>query len=386
MTMSLHALGIKRKSRVSIRLQTGVSLVETMVGLALGLMITLVITQVWGTFESQKQRTISSSSAQINGLLALTELEQDVRNAGAGLTDAAAFSCINTFSYYESAGTIVSPIPAYAGPMAMIPTQIIDGGTGPDTIIAKRSADFLGAIPGTLTRTMPSSSAELNVNFTTGFTIGDTVLAIDPATGNCTVMLATQVQGAALKLQHNPGDTVTYNPPASFQSSNSWPTYTSGAKIEKIGQLLSHTYTVNAGYQLILVDKSNPLTTSTATIGSDIVSMKAQYGVADVGSQDVNAWVYATAASGWNTLDSTKVKRIKAIRLAIVARSSKRESTDVTLPCTNGSGAVVNSNGPCVWPMSEPVLNLSSNADWKKYRYRIYQTIIPLRNVIWAGV
>ena len=56
------------------RRQHGISLVETMVGLTLGLLVTLVITQVWGSFESQKQRTISSSSAQVNGLLALTEL------------------------------------------------------------------------------------------------------------------------------------------------------------------------------------------------------------------------------------------------------------------------------------------------------------------------
>ena len=68
-------------------LQRGVSLIETMVGMALGILVTLVITQVWGVFENQKQRTVSGSSAQASGLLALTELEQDIRSAGAGLTD-----------------------------------------------------------------------------------------------------------------------------------------------------------------------------------------------------------------------------------------------------------------------------------------------------------
>ena len=363
--------------------QRGIGLVETMVGLALGLLITLVITQVWGAFEGQKQRTVNSSSAQMNGLLAITTLEQDLRNAGAGLTDSAAFVCTNTYSYFETGGTSVSPIPSYSG--NMIPVQITDGGTGPDTILVKRSGDLLGAIPASLTKTMPSSSSELNLSATTGFADGDVVLAIDPTTGNCTVMLVTQVQGAALKLQHNPGDTTTYNPSVSFQNTNAWPAYTSGAKIEKVGQMVSHSFTVNASNQLVLNDLSIPTASVTSVLSADIVSLKAQYGIANAGSQDVNAWVAATAATGWNVIDPAKAKRIKAVRIAIVARSSKREGTDVTAACTN-AGVVVNANGPCVWSDSEPVVNLSANADWKKYRYRIYQTIIPLRNVIWAGV
>jgi type IV pilus assembly protein PilW len=143
---------------------------------------------------------------------------------------------------------------------------------------------------------------------------------------------------------------------------------------------------VNGSNQLTLTDTSNPLTTTVSVLTADIVALQAQYGVAPAGSQDVNAWVSATAATGWNTLDSGKVKRIKAIRLAVVARSSKREGTNVTFPCKDGTGTVVNANGPCVWSDSEPVVNLSADPNWQKYRYRIYQTIIPLRNIIWAGV
>lgn len=373
--------------------QWGMSLIETMVGMAIGILVTLVITQVWGVFESQKQRTISGSSAQASGLLALTELEQDIRSAGAGLSDSAAFDCTSTYSYFETGGTSVSPIPAYAGGMAMVPVQITDGGTGSDTLTVKRGADLLGALPATLRQSMPSSSAELNLSSVAGFADGDVILVVDGATGNCTVMLATQVQGAALKLQHNPGSTTTYNPAVTFQNTNAWPAYSSGAKILKVGQLITHAYTVNASNQLILTDFSDPTVLAAAALaapsilGADIVRLKAQYGVADAGSQDVNHWVSATAATGWNSLDKAKVKRIKAIRLVIVARSSKREGTNVTGACTNNAGT---NNGPCAWSDSAadpaPLIDLSSTADWQKYRYRVYQTIIPIRNVIWAGV
>ena len=385
--MNIHSQPRNAQPRRGTLLR-GMSLIETMVGMVIGILVTLIITQVWSNFEGQKQRTVSGASAQTSGLLALTELEQDVRSAGAGLTNSAAFDCTNTLSYYETGGVVVSPIPAYAGGLAMVPVQITDGGTGSDTLTIKRGGDLLGALPATITQTMPSSSAELNISSTAGFADGDVVLTVDSSTGNCTVMLVTQVQGAALKLQHNPGGTTTYNPTTSFQNTNAWPAYSSGAKILKVGQLISHAYTVNASNQLVLTDVSVPGAPTTSVLAADVVKMKAQYGVANAGSQDVNDWVNATASAGWNTLDSVKAKRIKAMRLVIVARSSKMEAADVTTPCTNVSGGV--NNGPCAWSDTAadpaPLIDLSSNSDWKKYRYRVYQTIIPIRNVIWAGV
>jgi len=50
--------------------------------------------------------------------------------------------------------------------------------------------------------------------------------------------------------------------------------------------------------------------------------------------------------------------------------------------------------GLCAWPATvtfdgtvwpAPSVDLSpGDADWAKYRYRVYETIIPLRNVIWS--
>jgi len=362
--------------------QRGISLVETMVGLTLGLLVVLVITQVWSVFEDQKSRTASGSSAQESGLLALTQLEQDVRSAGAGLTDSAAFDCTTTYSYYETGGTSVSPAPGFSSGMSMIPLQITDGGSGSDTLTIKRGSDFLGALPAVITKTMPSSSAELNVNSVAGFADGDVVLAVDSATGNCTVMLVTQVQGAALNLQHNPGATTTYNPSVPYQTTNSWPAYSTGAKIIKVGQMIERIYTVSNNHLALTAGGT------TTTLAGDIVMLKAQYGIAPTGSQDVSAWVNATAATGWNVLTSAKVKQIKAVRLAIVARSPKMEATSVTEACSSTTSSTP--TGLCAWAGSAtspaPSIDLSADANWQRYRYRVYETIIPIRNVIWAGV
>lgn len=132
--MTVHPIRLTRGAQT----QRGLSLIETMVGLTLGLLVTLIITQVWGVFESQKQRSISGSSAQASGLLALTELEQDIRSAGAGITEAAAFTCTSIYSYYKNGTTVTSPIPAYTGTLGMAPVKIIDGGAASDTITVKR--------------------------------------------------------------------------------------------------------------------------------------------------------------------------------------------------------------------------------------------------------
>lgn len=353
----------------------GFSLVELMVGMTIGLLVVLVIMQSFSIFETQKRTTTAGSDAQSSGLMAMTQLEQEIRNAGAGFTSDSAFSCSTIYSYYNDGTSTTTPVPAFSGGMA--PVSITDGGTGSDTITIKRGTDFLGSIPASITDAMPQPSSELNVSFTQGFAIGDKILISQ--NGYCTVMEVTQVQEAALKIQHNPGASgPTWNPAANFYNTapgNTWPGsggtappgYTTGAKILNVGDMVVKTYSIDANNNLQVVDSSTNLASSvTYPLVKDIVSLQAQYGVSSAaGVQAVSSWEDATGT--WSTLDSTEIKRIKAIRLTIVARSSKKEISDVT---TSAPGGV----------------NVSNLTDWQKYRYRVYTTIIPLRNIIWSNV
>lgn len=346
----------------------GFSLVEVMVGMTLGLFTVIIIMQAFSVFENQKRTTTAGSEAQENGLMAIVQLEQDIRNAGAGLADSAALDCNNIYSYYND-GTPVTPAPGMPTTV-MAPVAIADGGaTGSDTITMTRGTEFLGSIPTTLTGTMPQPSAELEVSRTTGFAEGDLILISQG--GNCTVMEVTQVQDAALKIQHNPaGSGPSYNPAAAFYNTapgNTWPAFTTQAKILNFGSLVANTYSVDANRNLQVTSEVTGAASSTLTLVKDIVSLQAQYGIADAGAQDVNAWVDATAATGFDTLDATEVKRIKAIRVTVVARSGKKEAVNVTTAAPGG-------------------VNVSTLPDWQRYRYRVYTTIIPLRNVIWSNV
>lgn len=372
------------RQRVWIK-ERGLSLVEVMVGLTVGLITVMVIGQVFSNFEAQKRVTTSATDAQSAGLVSLVQIEQDARSAGAGIVESEVLSCVNTYSYHAGPPE-TSPVPGFGGNFA--PVVITDGGaTGSDTIQFRIGSDFLGAIPTTIIEDMPQGSSELKVSRAAGFQVNQIVMAVQG--GNCTAMQITHVQAQPNHLQHNPGSNGPWNPTISYQSDNSWPGYTTGAKIVTVGAITLKTYSVNANNQLQSLAQSAG-TSTTEILSGDIVSLQAQYGVSSaVNVQDVSAWVEPTGTWAAGALDEDKIKRIRAIRVAVVARSAKMEAADVTGQCEQPVSDVTN-NGPCLWRDADdtdnlaPVLDLSTNADWRKYRYRVFQTIIPLRNMIWA--
>ncbi|NUT15221.1 MAG: hypothetical protein HOQ33_12055, partial [Cupriavidus sp.] len=100
------------------------------------------------------------------------------------------------------------------------------------------------------------------------------------------------------------------------------------------------------------------------------------------GSPVVTQWVHATLgpAGNWALPTPADAKRIKAIRLAVVVRSPLRERVDpATGTCSTTTQA------PTTWP-DGPAIDLSADPDWRCYRYRSFETVVPLRNVLWANL
>jgi type IV pilus assembly protein PilW len=80
--------------------------------------------------------------------------------------------------------------------------------------------------------------------------------------------------------------------------------------------------------------------------------------------------------------------RIKAVRVAIVARNGLQEKANVDGSTVCSSLTSTGPTGICAWAGTAnspaPVIDLSNDANWQKYRYRVYETIIPIRNMIWS--
>lgn len=199
--------------------------------------------------------------------------------------------------------------------------------------------------------------------------------------GSCTLMEITQVQDSALKLQHNPGSSgPTWNPKIPYQNANNWPAFKAsdsckayGICIPKPDPAMSQRFSIT----------SNDLTVNSLVVAPGIVDMQAEYGInnAAAGATTTITWQPPTGAWDGNTsaLTQAQIKQIKAVRLAMVARSGEYEKpTNTAGTCQTTTTAPKFSWGTfdtSKWP-----------ADWQCYRYKVFETEVPLINILWMNV
>jgi len=74
--------------------------------------------------------------------------------------------------------------------------------------------------------------------------------------------------------------------------------------------------------------------------------------------------------------------RLGAVRIAVVVRNKYPEKPD---PVTNQCNATVN---PPSWTWSAiplAVMDPADTGEWRCYRYKVFETVIPLRNMFWRA-
>jgi len=334
------------------RAQRGFTLIEMLVGLALGLLASLAIFTTVSSFETQRRVTASGADMQQNGLLALYFLEQDLRMAGFGLIDAS--TTPGSLPCVKLNGVNIAPV------------SIADGGAGSDTLTTHRLDSDTGGIVtggGAAKLTSAPGVSPITVDTINAIHLNDYLLIPD-ASRNCTQLQATPLpattSAAATATLINLGQTAVAIPALQYRIN---------------GTNFNLEHSTDSG-------------TTWSSVADNIVNLQAQYGIANAGSQSISCWTDATGSacngSDWANPPAADIYRIKAIRVAIVARSSQK-----TAGITTTANPVAWTQ-PTTTPTSSaaPVINLSTSVgtDWGHYRYKVYQTVIPVRNVIWGNL
>jgi len=371
--------------------QKGFTLVEIMVALVIGLIAMVVIMQVFSLSESRKRSTTGGGDAQANGAVAFLMLERDMKMAGWGLDTTAYKTCTTTKSYCNGTASCGGTAGAIPG-LNFGSVQLVDGTSGaPDTVITQYYANPTTStyrVPAIslLKGTMGTPADELTVSSTTNCAVGDLMLIQEPtggALGQCSLVQATLITPATLKMQHDTSG--AFNPPATTQVADGWVKHTAGATVACIkkpsnGPFFQRRYTVDQVNRVLQRsdNATNPVQTN-EVVTPEIVDMQAQYGVAPTGSQDVNSWVDATGS--WAAPSANDIKRIKAIRVAIVARSAQYEKPAKGEACVSTTADMA-----AKWSSWATFKTSAYPADWNCYQYKSFETIIPLRNVIWSNL
>lgn len=427
-------------------MQRGFSLIELMVGMTIGFIALIVIVQTMSVFDAHKTTTTAAADAQENGLLALSAIERDIRRAGAGFNHDKAMKCQVLYSYLQIQSG--QGMPAPVGDAAPFHVVVEDGAVN-DRVTVKSASYLEGVVPTLLSKEMEKTPG-LALQFTVkrGFEFrgeprpnsndlpADLILVADKEpirdmpTGadivRCTLMqvsaVAVDTEGrTVLTVQNGPaGKEPEFNAPHAFMEANNWPgfgtravpSYVEGSRLFRlgpttIGGVTQTTYEINANAGLQALVSGGRAAVATEVLASDVVALQAQYGISlTPQSREITQWVnpsgptWGSAAlnpQGGDFVPSAVIDnrmRIKAVRIAVVARSGKREGDVVTTSCAENNAPAGSNFGPCSWTDDSaanpaPAIDLRrapGDTEWQHYRYRVYQTVIPMRNLLWPSL
>lgn len=408
--------------RPAVAAQRGVTLIELLVGVAIGLMATLVITQVALVYEGQKRTTTSGSDSQVNGTLALQTLQREIQSSGYGLTSAGLLGCTEIRGGYDGTPFVnifeAAEDGATATGVPMSPVMITNGAGGvaaggasgittsgqPDRLRILASDNPNVSLPQRVKNehTRTDNKFDLDDNTNVGNSVGDLMLAVPPAIDGswCSLFalsrLTTKNVGGtdvpSEEIWHEidsvSGATWHWNPDA---TSTVFPTKTSaGTFLINLGSLKSaqtnlryRSYEINLDRAALQVRSYNAVTgkvEDAVELFPNIVSLQMTYGIDSKATptNQADTWSNTPPTQVVSGVTVTQWRRIVAVRIAVVARSAQPEKEQVTPSMPQWSPDGVNK--------SFIPVNLGGKvSDWKNYRYKVFETVVPLRNILWQA-
>lgn len=373
----------------------GFSLVEILVGVAIGVVGMLVIFKTIATWDTHTRSTTAGSDAQSAGSLAMFNLERDIKQAGLGFMGIGPAVATPP----NSLGCAVTGVDTQTGrnlAFNMVPVEIVLAAGQPDTlnVLYGNSPFFVSEESFTASTATTKTLGRRN-----GFKPGD--LAIAAVGANCNLLQVTDDTNADGKtIVHADGATFPnfYAVPAA----NAVARYNSAAlpALGALGNVYSLGPVPRRASWAINTASGNLTSTElfggapAFVVGEGVVNMKALYGFDTDADRRVDTWTNVTP------LTPAAWAQVLSVRVAMLVRSRQFERTidqsasGVPSPVTPN---VPNWSGDALGvPNTAFVMtNADGSADsfgpndpdpnnWRYYRYRVYEKEIPLRNVIWG--
>jgi type IV pilus assembly protein PilW len=398
--------------------ESGFTIVELMVGMLIGLIAIVVMFQVFAVSEGQRRTTTGAGDAQQNGVTSLYLMERDARMAGYGI------------NFYSLLGCTVN---AYWAPTAqafsfnLAPVTIVNGPAGaPDSVTFLYtdtdtfSFPSITSTPGTVGTTGWVRIKDERFTYKPGslFVIGE----VPSAAGSqilrpCSMFQVSDLPAALSKQINFGGNTyvdesgntraANYTPPTAGSSGTQVPpnnltypqwsnTTKSGARIFNFGaQPTVMRYSI-VNNQLVATDVLNPSVAPTP-ISDGIVQFQVQYGISGtcaanpativpcyISPTAANVTVGNFAADNWaDTLPTAPAplaanwRQIIAMRFVIIARSGQREKVNPVSGVCDATPALP------VWSVNSRTIDLTADPLWQCYRYRKFEAVVPIRNMLW---
>ncbi len=360
--------------------QKGFSLVELMVGLVIGLLAIYATYRIYENVEANQRVAETVNDAQISGLYAIFTLEQEIGNAGAIIANTpnrnAFTNCDDVMTFPTIAIGATGSLPLFPAPVAIERTGNnnfdmvhVYYGTSPSNFMLLPVNN--GGAPGT---------NDLTVQAPLGVRVGDT-LVVDSR--------PCRVYRVATSIDPNVNGMValTLDAPTEIAS---------GASVLDLGAVGRRSFYVDNGGTLQMAVWQVANTTGAPgnnwsvqridPIISNVVFFRAQYGVDSNGDGVVDLWMNAGTSAG--ELDLAQVlssggtiesNDIKSVRVAVIVQADQPDrelanAANFRTTVFQGGGAGAQPIGPLTFSVGDGAFG---------WRYRQYETIIPLINTVW---
>jgi type IV pilus assembly protein PilW len=374
--------------------------------------LTLAVFSIMSTFEGKRRTMRSGADLDQAGGLAMFQIDQWVRSAGSGFTQAVTLDANNNLQpyaygcqlYAAKSGAVLLPPPSTLpapfdgvtatsiGPFRLAPALILPAqntpsvsGQSSDMLVLMSSGSNAGEVPAAFSAA-PTSNKVTLAN-TLPFQAGDMMLLANSDIG------PGALGGPCMVTQVDAGFTGTTasTTVSDVNLSGSWYQSTIGsAQITNFplsGQAIdlgSPTSTAPPSFQVIGVGDNNTLFsydllnisgTPLQARADSVFELHALYGVATGDDNTVGLWVKPDSTGSYSpatlSASNTGLKSIKALRVGLILRSALPErdvvntSTSLTLFSDLGSTLTYT--------------RTLSSAE-QHYRYRTVEATIPLRN------
>ncbi|MGQ0512370.1 MAG: PilW family protein [Betaproteobacteria bacterium] len=354
--------------------ELGMSLVELLVAVAIGLIGILIITQAYLVGDNFNKATLGEGGAQTNGLVALYSLERDARGAGYGFNSDTALGCGALHWHYSGAYSIKAggalPDILFA-PVAITHDTVTPA--NPDKIAFLASSEGERMLPtSVLNSSVPAST--YGIAGAQGFQVND-VVVLAKAT-DCTVLRVTSINPVSGTL------TFQSSAPLNPVALAGLPTYASGDLVFNLGAPIQRSFDVAGGKLRVT---SSLWTTGVETpeeIVDGVVDLRALYGKDTDNNNIVDQYdtVTPTTSAGW--------LQVQAVKIGLLARIGNYEKKsvgaaecDATTVVPAWSGSAVVAQVTTANPFQ--AISVAPGSEDRCYRYRVFETTVPLRNMIW---
>ena len=385
----------QREKALQVHRDRGFTLVEVLVGMALSLLSMLIILQLFSNSDARKRATSGAAEAQQTANVSLYQLGRTVRLAGAGLAQASnVWGC--PIQAYRGGTQILPAAAAFPAPFAdasinltarVLPFLIYPGAApGADPTDPTLRSDILVVIAGNsetgqaeLQMVGPPTATGLTLQRTNGVRVGDLILMTVPtAIANCQIAQVDTTFNATTAPNTLPlgAAGTNYNTATGLSGG----TYNLGSVALHLGArpIFAMFGILNTDHTLVQYDLLNLSGTATTVLADSVFDLRARYGVVaangtgPISWQDANTSPWqATSLTAGTAASLALIDRIRAVRISMVFRSTEPVKDDAP-PTTY-----------VMFPDANPItVSIPVDANGNRlYRYQVYDSIIPLRNM-----